>query len=265
MIITKIFITHLFFLRSFVDLGKTILLSAILLCSFTKASAQVGIENTNPKTSLDLNGAISLSGSSQLNLVDGNNNNINLDASPYSLYQIAGPTALFYVTGITPLSGTDGQQVVIQNSTSQIMYIAHENSSSTAANRIFIAGERDLMLRGRHSSVTLQYNTIQSRWIVLNKYMNVETYYTNVITALDGFKTTYTLIAPSVTANSGVNVSLVNNHGLPDAEKYNIIVEYVEAQDGIVVFRINNKNPDTQPGPQVTFVLLQYAFTYFIN
>lgn len=238
----------------------------------TTLSAQVGIETNDPKTNLDINGSISFREGSELVLSNGNNNNINLGSEPYSFYRITGPTTPFYITGIVPQTGADGQIVVLQNDTDQggneIMYIVNNSSSSSAANRIFLPGQSEFMVRGRYATITLQYSANQNRWLLLNNMNRAQTYYTPPEILIDGGKTTITITAPEITQTSGLTISLVNNSGLPDSEKFNLVVEYVEARNGSLIFRVNNKNPQEGwfcPLFGCTYVTVQYALTYFIN
>ncbi|MDC8000600.1 hypothetical protein POV26_06105 [Aequorivita todarodis] len=248
---------------------KNCMLLAILLLTAT-LSAQVGVETNDPKTNLDVNGAMSFREGPELVLSNGYNNNINLGIAPFSFYRITGPTAAFYITGIVPQTGSDGQIVVLQNDTDQggneIMLIVNNSGSSTAANRIFLPGQSEYMVRGRYATITLQYSANQSRWILLNNMNRVQTYYTPATFLNDGAKTTITITAPEVTQTSGITINLVNNSGLPDSEKFNLIVEYVEAKNGSLIFRVNNKNPQTGFPPWIySGVTVQYALTYFIN
>lgn len=237
----------------------------ILLIVVSSLSAQVGIGTMEPKTVLDVNGNISLIEGPQLTLSNGNNNNLNLNGSgsTYSVYQVTGPTSSFYITGIVPIANADGQVIIIQNTTNQIMFLSHDSASSSAANRIFNASGKDLMVRGRYATISLQYNASQSRWITRSVKNQVETWYTPVLVIADGLSTTTTILSPGMTPTSGVAVNLVNNSGLPASEKYLLQVEYVEAQTGQLIFRINNKNPDTQMGPLYSAVAVQYAITIF--
>ena len=250
---------------------KKLSLIIILILLNPMLSAQVGVKTNDPKTYLDINGAISLREGPEIVLTNGDNNNIKFGSSPYSFYKITGPTTFFNINGIVPLSGVDGQIVVLQNVSnqpvgSQIMYVINESNSSTATNRILLPGQSKFMVRGKYATITLQYSVSQSRWLLLNNFNRAQTYYTPPTDIPDGLKTTLTISVPDITATSGVTVSLVNNSGLPDSEKFNLNVEYVEAQNGIIKFRVNNKNPDEDPRPPFnTFVTVQYALTYFIN
>ena len=218
------------------------------------SNAQVGIETEDPKNFLDVNGAISLR-ESELVLTEGiYNANISLDTTPYSLYKVTGPTSVFAISGIIPITGADGQMVILQNATDATMLIAHENTFSSSANRILVAEEKDFYVRGKDASVTLQYNASQSRWVLLNKLNHAETWYTDdFIRFRRNRKTTVTITDPDIKSTSGVSINLVNNHGYSDAIKFNVIVEYIETQDGQFIFRVNNKN--------FSRVSLQYAFT----
>ena len=218
--------------------------------------AQVGIETENPKNFLDVNGAISLR-ESELILTEGIYNvDIKLADFPYSLYRITGPTSIFGISGVIPITGADGQILILQNTTNAIMLITHENTFSNAENRILVAEEKDFYVRGKDASITLQYSASQNRWILLNKLNNAETWYTDGFVGLRrNRKTTVTITDPDIKSTSSISINLVNNHGLSDTRKFNLIVEYIEAQDGQFIFRVNNKN--TSPN----WIYVQYAFT----
>lgn len=129
-------------------------------------NAQVGIGNTDPKTALDVSGALSLRQGTAINLANGANNNISLGANPSSFYRISGPTAAFSISGLVPITAVDGQIVTLENTTAQNFTITHD-ATSTAANRIYCPGAGDLALSGQYSTVTLIYNVSQTRWIVI--------------------------------------------------------------------------------------------------
>lgn len=144
----------------------------LALTLFTTAmQAQVGIGNTDPKTSLDITGALSLRQGTAINLANGANNNISLGTNPSSFYRITGPTAAFNITGLVPTTGADGQIVTLENTTAQNLTITHD-ATSTAANRIYCPGGTSLALSGQYSTVTLTYNASQTRWIVIGSTDN---------------------------------------------------------------------------------------------
>lgn len=93
--------------------------------------------------------------------VNGNNNNINLDG--LMLVRITGPTATFTITGIA--RGVQGQVMMIHNSTSQIMTIAHLSVSSGAANQIVCPDATDFTTTAFPSSHLLYYDNNQ--WQVM--------------------------------------------------------------------------------------------------
>jgi hypothetical protein len=130
--------------------------------------AQVGIGNTDPKTELDIEGAISLREGTVLNLNNGNNNNVNLGTTPYSFYRITGPTATFNIGSITPEPDADGQIVTFENTTDELMIIRHD-AGGTIANRILCPGAQNYTLYGQYATVTFQYNRTQSRWVIINR------------------------------------------------------------------------------------------------
>ncbi len=132
---------------------------------YFNAFAQVGINTTDPTTVLDVNGAFSLRESPiALTLINGVNADIDLGTTPYSQYSIEGPTAAFSIDGITSVGAlADGQLVRLINTTDEIFTIVHNN---TDALKILCPAEIDLILHGRNSSVTFQYNKTLARWTV---------------------------------------------------------------------------------------------------
>lgn len=148
------------------ELSPLKLLHTIVVCLVsTIALSQVGIDTTAPITTLDVNGAISLRDGGTLILTDGNNNNVNLGADPHSVYRITGPTNNFAITGITPLTGADGQMVTLVNTTDETLTIRH-NSTSASTRRILCPGAQNLTLTGQHATVTFIYNASESRWYI---------------------------------------------------------------------------------------------------
>lgn len=213
-------------------------LASLLFFIITSISlqAQVGINNTDPKTTLDVNGALSLSEGSAIALSDGTNNDIILTAPLHSMYRITGPTLDFELTGIVPVSGSDGQIVNLQNTTSQNMIIKHE-TGSIAENRIYIPGEKDLYLRGRYTNISLQYSATLSRWVLQNKLNHVETWHYGPDNISPGANT-YTATIPGATLVSSASVNFQGNIAAADAA--NLVIEFIDTRAGQVVFRINN-------------------------
>lgn len=137
----------------------------IVMLLGTVALGQVGISTTDPKTTLDINGSMSLRDGGVLNMNNGSNDDVDLGSTPHSVYRISGPSANFTITGIDPLTGADGQMVTLVNTTDELMTIAH-NSTSTATSQILCPGAQNLVITGQYSTVTLIYNASASRWYV---------------------------------------------------------------------------------------------------
>lgn len=143
--------------------------------------AQVGIGNTDPKTMLDVSGALSLREGPALNLTNGENIDIDLGTTVYSNYRIVGPTADFSINGITGVTGADGLLVTLVNSTDYSMIIT--SNSSGGGLKIVCPSDFDLLLTGTNSSVTLQYNTSLAKWIVVG-YSDLGGYGRNVYNSI---------------------------------------------------------------------------------
>lgn len=124
----------------FSKVGIPTFFSFLFLFSFT-CFGQVGIGNTDPKSALDVNGALSLREGVALNLINNNNIDINLGTPIYSQYRITGPTANFKIlTFLTPngVSAADGQLLTLINTTNFKMTIVHDQGSSPEVQEEFI-------------------------------------------------------------------------------------------------------------------------------
>lgn len=212
-----------------------------LLSTFT-ITAQVGIGTTTPSTQLDINGAVSIRDGGTLTLTNGNNDNIILPLTAgvaYSNYRITGPTAFFSIRSIAPVGASDGQIVVLQNTTNQVMGVRH-NISGVAANRILIPSELDLFLSGRYSSITLMYSDAQNKWVLQDKLADETVWYYPPID-IDA-NTTYNLTAfiPNCTRFSSVTVCLSGDWSLATQPTDEITIHHVEARTGQVRFVVSN-------------------------
>ena len=167
----------------------------ISLCGFSLL-AQVGINTENPKTMLDINGNLALRGSA-LSLNNGNNNVV---AGDHSVVNISGPTANFNINTIQPLADVDGQLITLVNLVDYSMTLV--NNSGGAPNSLFIPGGRDLSLKGKYSTITLQYIKSMQRWMVV-KYANggdiKKSIYSGVLnTDVSRNSSTFAQMAPSM-------------------------------------------------------------------
>ena len=183
----------------------------------------VGITTNDPKTSLDVNGALSLRESATVSTITtGVNSNIALGASPASFYKITLPTGAFSLTGLVPATGADGQILTLENTTSQNFTIVH-NATSTAANQILCPGATNLVLYGSNSSVTLYYNASQQRWVVIGSVSNPSakpgTILNTVMTNISGSPAT-------VTVNSTTDTTIADYSYTPVSANSTIIIEF---------------------------------------
>ena len=161
---------------------KTISVLCFLSLLFsTNVFAQVGIGNTDPKSTLDVGGALSLREGPALSV--GNGSNIDLGTTTYSQYRITGPTSDFDIkTFLTPsgASAANGQLLTLINTTTYNMTLVHnQGSNSNPQRRIYCPSGFNLVLEGQNSTVTLQYNTGLQRWVVVG-YADLGGYGRNV-------------------------------------------------------------------------------------
>lgn len=141
----------------------------LFLTFFSSVHSQVGIGNTDPKSTLDVSGAISLREGPVLSLMN-NNENLDLGATIFSLYRITGPTANFNILSFNTPDATfanDGQLLTLINTTPFTMTLVHdEGSIGNEHRRIYCPNGTNLVLEGQNASVTLQYNIFLERWVI---------------------------------------------------------------------------------------------------
>ena len=159
----------------------------------------VGITTNDPKTSLDVNGALSLREGAASVIANGINNNVSLGTTPSSFYRITLPTAAFSLTGLIPVTGANGQIVTLENLTTQNFTISHEDASSTAANRIYCPGATNLILYGINSSITLSYNSTLQRWVVIGNVSNTNAKPGTIINTV--------MLPPTTTGDISINAT----------------------------------------------------------
>lgn len=126
---------------------------------------------TKLQTLLTSSGALSY-GQTPLPLANGSNNDISVGYATY--VRVSGPTGSFTITGIA--DGEAGRPLVIRNSTAQQMTIADQSASSASSNRIITGTGADLVLTGSTGqSVTLVYDAVSMRWVVVAKHESSDT------------------------------------------------------------------------------------------
>jgi hypothetical protein len=124
-------------------------------------SGNTGIATTQPKTRLDVNGDFSMR-ENNLFLANGNNHNLPVGLSSFA--NVSNVTGNYTITGIS--AGVDGKIFTIVNSSPFNLTIAHLDAGSDPINRINTLAGANINTVG-NGSVTLQYSTIQNRWMVI--------------------------------------------------------------------------------------------------
>ena len=123
---------------------------------------KVGIQNSDPQTTLDVSGDLALRGI-QLTLAEGNQNSLSLGPTAASCYRIIGPTLPFSVSGIQ--SGVEGKLLWLHNVSAAPMIILHNDVNGLAGEKIINADGRNLTLPS-DASIFLMYDAMSSAWRV---------------------------------------------------------------------------------------------------
>ena len=230
---------------------KAFAINFLFLLFTVSLMAQIGINNTDPKTALDVNGAFSMRQGGGVNRMNSPETDFfnpypNPGDIAYSLYVVEYRDAAdawqnFSLSGIKPVAGADGQFLVLVNFSSKKMTLKH-NDCTTPENGFWIQGEKDLNLSGVYSNVFLLYskNIEGGRWVVINKNNHIEVWETPVYDLPTGTITiTYNL--PQASPESAASINFKGN--ISPANAANLYLEYVETQENQVVFRVKNTGP----------------------
>ncbi len=143
---------------------KKIFLSLFVASSFCVLAQNVGINTTTPQAALDLNGDLILR-SSNLALVNGDNNDIDISTTKSAHYVVTGTSSVFNLTGFQ--NGIDGKTISIYNPSAFIMIIKHLSVLSTNGNRIHTGTGLDFTMNS-FSTVTFRYQANDNAWHIVS-------------------------------------------------------------------------------------------------
>ncbi len=143
---------------------KKIFLTLFLGISFCGFAQNVGINTTTPQAALDLKGDLILR-SSNLALVNGDNNNIDISTTKSAHYVVTGTSSVFYLTGFQ--NGVDGKTFSVYNPSGFIMIIRHLSALSSAGNQIHTGTGLDFTMNS-FSTVTFRYQANDNAWHIVS-------------------------------------------------------------------------------------------------
>ncbi|MBX7242736.1 MAG: hypothetical protein K1X92_13420, partial [Bacteroidia bacterium] len=132
---------------------------------------RVGVNTFDPNTGLDVVGDIALKTTAATLTGTAPNFAVNTTTTPRSYYRVSSPTANFNILSLNNpanAGGTgtvDGRVVTLYNATTFTMTLSNQNAGATAAERIITGTGANLTINAG-GTVTLVYNTTDSRWVV---------------------------------------------------------------------------------------------------
>lgn len=142
----------------------------ILAITINSAFAQnVGINNVNPHASLDVEGDV-IFRVDTLELVNGVNDNIDINTSRSMNYVITGPNTTFELGGFT--NGRDGRIITLYNSSPAAYYVKIYSAGTAAVNQINTGTGADFTMNS-YSTITFQYLAADSLWHVVSRYNEI--------------------------------------------------------------------------------------------
>ena len=150
---------------------KKIITVLLLLQSAIAFTQNVGINNTNPQASLDLQGDLRLR-SASLVVNNGVYSSLDITTQKSSTYILTRPVGIppFGVTTISGINGgIDGRVVTFFNNSPDIRIVSETGSltSNIPANRINTGTNEEVLLH-KWGSIVLRYDGVLSRWTVQN-------------------------------------------------------------------------------------------------
>jgi hypothetical protein len=180
----------------------------MVLLSINSMAQNVGINNSNPQASLDVQGDLRFR-SAVLTLPSGLNNDVDLTTTKSSVYMFAGGALAIggaQITGFT--GGVDGRIVTIFNNSTtgaiQLYDASFSISPSAAANKILTGTGSNAVIYG-NGSVTLRYDGAKAKWIVQNST------YTDGLSLVTAGSGPWTVTGNNISNSNSGNVGIGNN------------------------------------------------------
>ncbi len=151
---------------------KHIILLSLLLTILVNLSfsQNVGINNTDPKATLDVAGDIVFR-AENLNLVNGINDNIDIITTKSMNYIIMGPNTTFEIGGFA--GGENGRIITLYNSSPAAYYVKHFSGGTLPENQINTGIGADFLMNS-YSTLTFQYLALDNLWHVVSSFGKIE-------------------------------------------------------------------------------------------
>lgn len=143
---------------------------ALITTYFLGNAQNIGINNTDPQSSLDINGDLRLR-TQTLTLPQGISHDVDLTTQKAAGYNFAGGALDgAIISGFT--GGVDGRIVTIFNNGNSAIQLYHDASGSIDSTRI-LTGTGNAAVIYQNGSVTLRYDGQKTRWtIISSNYTN---------------------------------------------------------------------------------------------
>ena len=140
---------------------------ALLLGIFNLNAQNIGINNTDPQSSLDINGDLRLR-TQTLTLPQGISHDVDLTTQKAAGYNFAGGALDgAIISGFN--GGVDGRIVTIFNNGNSAVQLYHDASGSIANNRI-LTGSGNAAIIYQNGSVTMRYDGQKMRWTIVSSH-----------------------------------------------------------------------------------------------
>lgn len=148
---------------------KKLLITTIILLITNFIYAQnVGINNTDPKATLDVSGDLILK-SAELILDDGNTLALDVSSLKFNHYKLTGPTSNFQISGI--LAAEHDRIVTLYNRAGHSLEIYNDYLTADPEKRI-LTGTGSTFAVYPGGSVTLKYDTAINKWEITASHYN---------------------------------------------------------------------------------------------
>jgi len=145
---------------------KIIISSVVSLFYVVAQSQNIGTNNTDPKSVLDVKGDLALRLDSIL-VADGYTYDLNVNTNKATNYKLYGPTGNFILAGIK--AGNGGRFITLTNRSGHSMEVYNEDLTAVDTMRIITSTGTTLAIYP-NGNVSLQYDKTMRRWQVTNSH-----------------------------------------------------------------------------------------------
>lgn len=148
---------------------RVVLLIGMNLLFFSVFAQNIGFGTTAPQAKLDLNGDVIFK-SVPLSVANGTTNALDVNTNKFASYRLTGPTANYYISGIT--AGAGDRIITLFNRSGFAMLLVNDDITVPATGNRILTGTGAALTIYSGGNAVLKYESTVQRWEVIGSHFN---------------------------------------------------------------------------------------------